>query len=606
MSATSAWDVSFGVGLFTLAAAVAGVFVMGWLWRSRAPRSVRADAAAMDLRDETPAVVDLLTGGFDVDDDAVAATVIDLAARRLIEIDETGGRVRIRVRSTGDDAELEPYEQRVLRHIRQHAIDGVVPAEVLTLGPEGVSERWFRGFVREVNRHGQQLGLCRRRYDFRHIVGAWAIVVVAGAPAWLVATGAPRTSDPRGWGSLGNLFVGLGLLVGFGLAWLAQRLSRSNAQLDTEAGRAAAAHWLGVRARFDAAGSFAERSAAAVAIWDRHLAYATAMGLAPVAQRQLPFETEHDRRAWSRATGSWRRVTIRYQAMVPGWGQHPGRLAFEGLLQAAFSGMIAVGGMYVARAELGLDQLSDDQRRWVGLAGLVIGTMAALVAVYAAIRLLLGLSDLFAKRTIDGEIVRRRINRTGHRLPKVVQWAMWSGRDEHGMRRDHRRRTRHQLAIDEGDDHAVVAYVVRPEIYGAVSQGARVRAVVTPRIGYVRSIDVVAPARPSAAGAPTVHHELVEEATSTAGAALAGSMQRATETLMGAIDDDGRPLLDQVDDDGVTLREKLAESNDQLARVRRDTRIANSPIAGLLDAFASPAPPSDTPGDDGTAPTVDR
>ena len=42
-------------------------------------------------------------------------------------------------------------------------------------------------------------------------------------------------------------------------------------------------------------------SAASVAIWDQHLAYATAMGLAQKVQRQIPFETEHDRHAWSRA-----------------------------------------------------------------------------------------------------------------------------------------------------------------------------------------------------------------------------------------------------------------------------------------------------------------
>lgn len=604
--ATTAWDISLPVGVVTLGVALAGVAAIGWLWRSRSPRRVRPGASTMDLRDESPALVDLLTGGFVVDDDAVPATVVDLAARRFVDIEETGGRIRLRLRSQGDEDDLEAYERRVLRHIQHHAVDGVVPAEVLTLGPEGVSKKWFTGFVREVNKHGQRLGLCRRRYDLRHLVMTWAVVVVAGAPAWLVANAAPRTDDPRGWGSPGNLLVGAGLLVGLALVWMAQRLSRSNAQRDTDKGRDAAAHWLGVREQFDAANSFDNASAAAVAIWDRHLAYATAMGLAPVVQRQLPFETEHDRRAWSRATGSWRRVTIRYQVFVPGWGQHPGRLAFEGLIQAAVSGFIAVGGMYVARADLGIDQLTDAQRRWVGLAGLVIGTLAALATAYSAVKIVLGLSDLFAKRTIEGEVVRRRINRTGHRLPKAVQWLMWSGRDEHGMRRDMNRRTRHQIAIDEGDDDSIVAYTVRPEIYGLASQGARVRAVATPRIGYVRSVDVVAAPRPSAAHAPTVHHELVEEATSRATSALAGSMQRAVDALEGATGDDGRSFLDQTDDDGVTMREKLAASEDQIEQLRRDPRIANSPLGGLLDAFAPKSGRSDTLDDQSEEPGRDR
>ena len=598
--AASAWDIAPAVGFVVLACAVGGVLAMGWLWRSTAPSRVEPAAPSMDLGDETPALVDLLTGGFDVDDDAVPATVVDLAARKYLDIDEVGGEVLLRPRrdSAPDRDELTAYERRVLAHVEQHAVDGVAPAAVLTTGPEGVSERWFRSFTREVNKHGQSLGLCRRRFDFKHLAMAWAIVIVGGGPGWIVAQTGPRTSDPAGWGSIGNLMVGLAFVTSFGLAWLALLISKSNRQTDTTAGRTAAAHWFGVRDHMRSVGDFEDKPAASVAIWDRYLAYATAMGLAPVVERQLPFETEHDRKAWSRATGHWRRVKVRYQAFVPQWGRSPLKVAFEGLIQAAVTGFIAYGAFLVSRDEFDLSSLTDDQQSWVSFGGFVVAVLAAAVCLFCAFKVLLGVSDLFARRTIEGELVRARVLKTGHRLPKVVQWAMYSGNDEHGQRRDWNRRTKHHLAIDEGDDDSIVAFVVREQLYRQVRQGARVRAVVTPRLGYVREIEMTAPPRPSAASAPTVHHELVEESTHKAGAALSGSMRRALDNLEGAADADGNPVLDQVDDEGVTMRDRLRQSSDQIAALRDDPRLKNSPLAGFLDAFASPPDSRDAGADD--------
>ncbi len=590
MMAASTWDVSPVAGVVVLAVAFVGFAALGVLWRTTAPSRVEPGPATMDLRDERPAVVDLLTGGFQVEDDAIPATVVDLAARRHLDIDEFGGRVTLRLRRHGSSHadELTPFEQRVITHIRQHEVGGVVPAEVLTIGPEGTSVRWFRSFTREVNRHAQSLGLCRRRFDLTHIAAAWVIVVVAAAPAWVVVEVSGRTDDPAGWGSIGNLFTGLAFLAGFALAWVAQRISRSDRQRDTADGRAAAAHWLGVRDHYRTIGDFDDKPAASVAIWDRHLGYATAMGLAPVVQRQLPFETEHDRHAWSRATGEWRRVKVRYLAFVPGWGQHPVRLAFEGLLQGAIAGALAYGAMLVAGADLDIEPITDEQRRWIGLAALIVAVFAAALCLLSLVKLALGASDLFARRTIEGEVVRARTLRTGHRLPKAVRWMAWSGTDDSGRSRDHDGKTRHYIAIDEGDDDRIVAHAVRPEFAGQAPQGSRVRVIVTPRIGYMRSIELVAPPRASVASAPTVGHELADETVSSVGRTLAGSISGAFAGLEHATDEHGRPVLDQTDESGVTLREHLAESRSGLDELRHDQRIANSPIAGLLDSFLSP------------------
>lgn len=593
-AAAEAWDIGTPAGFVALVLSAGALVALGLLWQSTAPRRVTAAASTMELRDEPPAVVDMLVGGFDVEDDAVPATVIDLAARGHLDVDEIGGKVTLRPRSGRRGDALTDYEQRLLVHIARNTVEGVAPAETLTIGPEGVSERWFRSFVREVNKHGQELGLCHRRFDFKHIVIAWVIVVVGGAPGWLVAALSPRTDDPTGWAAIGNLFVGMSLLIGFGLVWAAQRISRSNRQRDTDAGREAAAHWLGVRDHMRSSTSFESAPAASVAIWDRNLAYAVAMGLAPVAQRQLPFETEHDRHAWSRATGSWRRVKVRYRALVPNWGKSPGSVAFEGLLQMVVTGLLAVGAWYVAGYDFDVEGITDQQRRWIGLGALIVGAFAALAFLVALFRLVLGISDLFARSTVEGEVVRARRFRSGHRLPRLLQWALWSGRDDTtGLSRDHARRTFHHLAIDDGTDDSIVAYTVSSDIYNQARQGLRVRAVVTPRLGHVRSIEVLAGPRPSAVSDPVVSHQLVDEGVRAAGAAISGSMAGAFEQLESATDADGNPILDQVDDEGVSLRERMADSDDQLERMRNDPRIKNSPIAGLLDAFLTNQPPDD-------------
>lgn len=574
--------------LSLVAAVAAGVGVL-WLWQSTSPRRVKPGPSTMDLRSETPALVDLLTGGFEVEDDAVPATAVDLATRGHYDIEEYGGKTVLRLRSRNRDADdLTPYEERVLRHVRNHAQDGVVPAEVLTIGPDGVSARWYRGFVREVTKHGRQVGLCRRRFGLAQLAAGVAMVVVGVAPAYVVASLAPRTDDPTSWGSIGNLLLGLSLLAGIGVMYLAGRLGRTDSQADTPDGRAAAAHWLGVRDFYRNSGRFEDKPAASVAIWERHLAYATSMGLAPVVQRQLPFETEHDRHAWSRATGHWRRIKVRYQAFRPGWGNHPGSVALGGLIQAVVYGAVAYFGLTAARSESQLDSLDPGQRRWVSLGAVVVAIVAATAAVYAVVKVVIGVADLFPRRRIEGEVVRRRRYRTGHRLPKLLQWMIWSGRDQHGMEREHSRRTRYHLAIDDGSSDRVLAHTVRSEIYAQAPQGARVRIAVSPLLGYVSKIELLSPPPRSAASEAAVLHPVAEEGISTAGATAALKLDEALARAGEMKDETGRPILEQTDDDGVTLAEKLAEGRTRLDELRRDPRIASSPIAGFLDAFDTP------------------
>src|SRR5688572_25284296 len=102
-----------------------------------------------ELGPETPALSNLLVNRFRPTKDAVPATLLDLAARRVIEVEDTGiGRYICRLKDV--DEKLSAYESRLLSHLRSVASRGVVPAGALTTGPQERSARWWRGFRKDV------------------------------------------------------------------------------------------------------------------------------------------------------------------------------------------------------------------------------------------------------------------------------------------------------------------------------------------------------------------------------------------------------------------------------------------------------------------------
>lgn len=590
-----------GVAVVAVAAAAA-VLLVTWL-RTKPPRPP-VGPQAMDGGNEPPAIVDLVTGGFRVEDDAVPATVVDLAARRAIDIEEVAGGnvvIRIRRKRPGD---LTAYEERVMRHIERKAVDGIAPAAALTLGQAGVSRRWWKGFVREVNRHGRELGLCRRRWTFAHLAIIWLPIVVAGALVVVTASTADRIETAGGWGEPEPLALALATLGILGVGYMARRVTFSDAQAATPQGLDVASRWLGAREFLSGTGSFDEAPAASVAIWERQLGYATALGLAPVVQRQLPFETEHDRHAWSRASGHWRRVRIRYVSLRPGWGMSPWAAAFGGLVQTAVLGAAAWVGLQLAREAFDVGSFPERAQEWLPVVGLAVAALAVAGAAWTATKALLGISDLFSRTSIEGELVRRRRFAEGHRLPRVVQWMLWSGHTSSGTRKNQNRSVKYHVAIDDGTDDRLVARRVRPQLYGAVRQGATVRATVTPRLGYVTELVELAPPPATEAG---VAHEPTESA-GTGAAALAESMLGMLGDRLDAIgtgSDAHASVLDTVDDDGVTARERLAQAQRELQRMSSQGTLGGprdstgqpllggliDRVSGAVDRLSDTAPP---------------
>jgi hypothetical protein len=164
--------------------------VVGLLTALVDPRRVRPGPAILEVQDdEPPAVVNLITTDWDLGHEAIPATLIDLAARRHLEIDLVGGRTFVRVRRNpvgvrGGD--LTRYEEMVLGHVRRlagHTPDGRVPAEALTTGPEETAKNWWKDFRAAVIADARARGLSRRRWSST----ARAVLVVAAVPVALAA-----------------------------------------------------------------------------------------------------------------------------------------------------------------------------------------------------------------------------------------------------------------------------------------------------------------------------------------------------------------------------------------------------------------------------------
>jgi Predicted membrane protein (DUF2207) len=443
-----------------LAASVAAVVLWLVLLLAAAfatrPREVEAAPATMELGEESPAVVDLLTNDWRVTPDAVPATLLDLAARGFVDLDQHGeGRTVCRVRRTAGGG-LASYERMVLDHVARLAVDGVVPAAALTTGPQDASARWWRSFKDAVVHDARARGLTRDRWS-RPVERL--LKVAALAPAGVAVL-------------LANAVIGLnlGTVVVGGMLWVALTglVKRFRDQRDTPAGAEAAAGWLGVRAYLGRNEVFPSLPPAAVAIWDRYLAYGAALGVATAALRALPMGAEDDHRAWSSYGGRWRVVRVSYPRLRLVWGRPP--------VVAFLVGLGAAGGGYLLlRLMLSVRGATDEPGNWVGPVASVLALAALAVLGWGGWTALRALVDLGSRREVEGQVVRLR------------SWQR--GENE----RDH------FAAMDDGRSGKVKAWLVPAATHARLWEGATASATVGPRLGYVFRMDLVGP--PAAAGA---------------------------------------------------------------------------------------------------------
>jgi hypothetical protein len=365
--------------------------------------------------------------------DAVPATLIDLAARNVVDIEQRGpGVFFVRLRASAGDDALTSYERRVLDHLRARAHDGVVPAEALTTGPQHESARWMRGFVSGVVADAQARGLSRE---------------AVGGPVFTVLTAAAVIPALLTWGAWE---FEAGLLAFFAAFALLGWIRGRHPQRETPAGLEAASRWLGVRAELAENPVFATHSPLQVELWSRLLAYGAALGVASGASRPLPMGVESDTHVWTTYGGRWRRVCIAYPRWwPPGWGADPVVALLAGLALAAGLGTLLYtsGASFLDAGVLGYPLFA------IACVGFVIGV--ALVVMAA--------SDWRTADEVTGPILRLRTFGDGDKA-------------------------RHYVAVDDGESETIRAWKVSRARYEGLRQGEVITARLTRNLGCVRWI----------------------------------------------------------------------------------------------------------------------
>jgi len=521
------------------AAAAVWVVLLALLAARNDPRRVAAGPPTLEPGgDEPAAVVGLITGDWEPHRDAVTATVLDLAARRLVAIEWIAPRTFVRVREPGadDDAvhELAPYERQVLDHLRalsRETSDGWIPAEALTTGPERESAAWLRRFKAAVVADARARGLSQARWGTRArtVLGAWGLVV--GLAVGVAATTLPRDKtddDPVGTA------LALGVVTAVVRVFVAGRL---RGERDTDAGRTVAARWLGLRAMLADDPTFPTQPPAAVAVWGRLMGVAAAMGLTGAAVDALPLGAESERQAWSPVGDRWRPVSIRYPDWTPpGYGRHPLLVAFTGFTAAVVG--VFIGPSAVAAGRSILDGVATftttgDVPWWIRLVvGLIVGVVIAggvIAALAGAAMLVGGVADLTrSRRVVEGRVLRIRER---------------GDDDKHYW----------HVAVDDGTSDRVRAW--RLGAKPAVAQGDTVRASVSPWLAHVRDLveverTVAVPGASDAAdvAAPGRAGPLVDDATATE--ALGRAAHRLADAPAHPLAVDGASATFGTDDGG--------------------------------------------------------
>ncbi|GAA1970000.1 nucleoporin [Catenulispora subtropica] len=242
----------------------------------------------------------------------------------------------VHVPARGNPGPLLPFEKRVLHRVSVLARDGVVPARALAQGTKDQDAKWHKAFDREVVADARARGLSRARYGF----GIKALLAVAAlVPAVLAAAAATR-SRANGDGDGGAFAVVMaGALIVLGTL---------TGERETKAGQEVCAEWLGVRDWLAADEQFRRLPPAAVAIWDRYLAFAAGFGIARKTIGALPLGARDERRAWSTYGGVWHEVRLGYLAATERRVRHPKQSVRIAVRRIAACLVLAPGLVWIA------------------------------------------------------------------------------------------------------------------------------------------------------------------------------------------------------------------------------------------------------------------
>lgn len=272
-------------------------FLVRVMIRVSRPRMPTAPATS-ELVDTPPAVVNLMAHGFVDAREAAAATLLDLAARRYVTLDQPGVDISETViRVIRDDvAGLSDYELRVLDRVTPPP--GVAPFTLADLARRHAEDgrEWNDRLVQQVRADAARRGLVESKSKktppamVMMLVGLMIITPLSCGfgvavlslinPAWISGRSA-----------------GLPILVACALSALALVSAMVGIvgvipeERYTPVGRALARHWGGVARWLRGHEAFAQLPPAAVTVWDRYLAHGVALQLAPLAAAEIDLRT---------------------------------------------------------------------------------------------------------------------------------------------------------------------------------------------------------------------------------------------------------------------------------------------------------------------------
>jgi hypothetical protein len=227
----------------------------------------------------------------------------------------------------------------------------------------------------------------------------------------------------------------------------------------TPAGRAAAAHWRGVRAALRSDAALTTLSPAAIAVWSRRLAYGAMFGAAPAAITALSPPPKD--RAWSSYGGRWRLVRI---------GSHSQRMPpVLSLYLAVLSGLV---GLFFLFMVVPLSP-GGDQDGGLALAAGFVPPVIVLISAVAAVSMgrsfLKGVTGP-SQVEIVGQVIRR--------------WVESVPTDDRNVEYP-------CVAVDNGRAPDARAWVIPRAAYGAVQVGSIVRVRSDPRRNTVLGLEVL-------------------------------------------------------------------------------------------------------------------
>jgi Predicted membrane protein (DUF2207) len=398
---------------------------------------------------ESPAVVSLLAGYWDLSEDAPESTLVDLAARHYLEFRQPGNDpVQTTVHVTGKNPSgLNPYERKIYERVAGLAVGGVVPLTALTFRDQKQAAAFEKRLRTDVIAEARTRGLSRRR------LGPTARAVLSGAA--IAAGFGLALAVLLGTRHSGDSVKGAGAAWLFGTVVLAGIANANVGERDTEAGRAVAARWLGVKAWLRNTEAFADLPPAAVAVWDRYLSYGTALGTTRVTSAVIDLGMGNRKRVWSSWGGTWHRVRIRYPRFWPRYGKKAGGLIARGVV-ASVVGVVLLyywaRGVAAALKEPAIGESAAARYAdAVQSVGLLLGGLLLAYGLYVLVRVTI---DLASPVSVTGQVLWRQV------------WRQTSQGENSPPRP-----WLHYLAIDDGGDDRTTAWGLPSEHAGRCTDG---------------------------------------------------------------------------------------------------------------------------------------